>query len=111
MKILELKPQHLLLAIVIGLCIAGCITFITAPRPVVVPVQVITPVPTPPPVVITSVPAPAPAPINMNYGSNGVPIDQMQLQMLDLVYSMIPLVIALTAISMILALVTGLIRS
>jgi hypothetical protein len=53
MKILGLELQYFVCAIIFGVIIAGGITFLTTPHPVIVPVQVITPVPTPPPVVIT----------------------------------------------------------
>jgi hypothetical protein len=52
MKLAGLTMMQLAGAVLVGLAIAGAITYMTAPQPVYVPVQVITPVPTPPPVVI-----------------------------------------------------------
>jgi len=51
--IARLNLWQVLAAIFIGAVIGLVVIFLTAPTPVIVPVQVITPVPTPPPVVIT----------------------------------------------------------
>jgi len=107
MKILELKPQHLLLAVIIGLCVAGCITYITAPRPVEVPVQVITPVPTPPPVVITQ--APQPAPVIVQHGSNGMPVSDMEVMMAEMMASLIPMALLLIMVAVVLSIVARLV--
>jgi len=54
MKALGLTNTQFLIAVIFGLLIAFVNVAATAPHPVEVPVQVITPVPTPPPVVIGS---------------------------------------------------------
>jgi hypothetical protein len=70
MKVLGMTGGILAFALLCGMVIGVALSFGSIPKPVEVPVQVITPVPTPEPVIITEHSTPAPAPAQQQGGQS-----------------------------------------
>jgi hypothetical protein len=70
MKVLGMTGGILAFALLCGVVIGVALSFGSIPKPVEVPVQVITPVPTPEPVIITEHSTPAPAPVQQQGGQS-----------------------------------------
>jgi hypothetical protein len=112
MKIFWLDVMPFVYAVIIGVTLGLVIVFATTPHPVAVPTQMITPVPTPPPVVITQSPVQSPALPDGTYMVSDVvvPMAQTQLDLINLIFAMAPVIILLTAIAMIFRLLNGFMR-